>query len=539
MFTYDHFFPYPEVRPEQDKAIQFALNAFLKDDKRFVIVEAGTGVGKSAIGFTIAKYLNHDAQARSTTPDDNLGTYYLTTQKVLQEQYMKDFKSKGMLSLQSSVNFRCKYYKSKTCAQARRELKATQDHKFKANCQGGGCRYMASKKKFIDGYHGVTNFAYFLAETHYAGQLTPRKLMIVDECHNTELQLGSFIDITISENFAKNVLKLNIPTMTTEHQVFTWITKTYKPKLFGVKKHYETQIEKLSLAHRLPEFLKVSQQFELLDKHLCKLCRFIDHYDKKNWVMNESRLDNGTRKWEFKPICVGPFSESYLFKHSEKVLLMSATVMNQDAFCEVLGIDKSECAFISIPSPFPIENRPIVVSPIASMSKNNIDQGLPQMAKAVKAILDAHPKEKGIIHCHSYKIAKYLKKNIRSRRLLTHTSTDRERILKKHIADSRPTVLLSPSMQEGVDLKGDSSRFQILCKIPFPYLGDKLIRKRMHKWKWWYPLQTAKTIVQSVGRSVRSNDDSAITYILDADWERFYNNHSNLFPKGFKDCIQR
>ena len=128
--------------------------------------------------------------------------------------------------------------------------------------------------------------------------------------------------------------------------------------------------------------------------------------------------------------------------------MMSATIMNKDAFCETLGLPKNDVAFISIPSPFPVENRPIIASPIASMSFKNIDKGLPKMAQAVKAILDAHPNEKGIIHCHSYKIAQYLKRNIRSKRLLTHTSQDREKKLKIHMADPRPTVLLSPSMQE-------------------------------------------------------------------------------------------
>ena len=65
------------------------------------------------------------------------------------------------------------------------------------------------------------------------------------------------------------------------------------------------------------------------------------------------------------------------------------------------------------------------------MSFKNIDKGLPLMAKAVKAILDAHPNEKGIIHCHSYKIAQYLKRNVRSRRLLTHNTQDRIKKLSK------------------------------------------------------------------------------------------------------------
>ena len=94
-------------------------------------------------------------------------------------------------------------------------------------------------------------------------------------------------------------------------------------------------------------------------------------------------------------------------------------------------------------------------------------------------------------------------------------------------------------MSEGVDLKDDLSRFQIVCKVPYPYLGDKLVKKKMNKWKWWYALQTAKTIVQSVGRSVRSKDDSAVTYILDSDFERFYNINRPLFPEEFKRSVKK
>ena len=61
----------------------------------------------------------------------------------------------------------------------------------------------------------------------------------------------------------------------------------------------------------------------------------------------------------------------------------------------------------------------------------------------------------------------------------------------------------------------------------------------MYKWKWWYPMQTIKTIIQSVGRSVRSDTDHAITYILDADWQRFYGQNRDLFPQHFKDALRR
>ncbi len=211
--------------------------------------------------------------------------------------------------------------------------------------------------------------------------------------------------------------------------------------------------------------------------------------------------------------------------------------MDKSAFCKVLGIPESEAAFVTIPSPFLASNRPIYVHPVAKMGARDIDKNLPVLAAAVEAILEQHSKEKGIIHCHSYKIVNYLKNNIKSKRILTHDSTNRDKILAYHQSDPRPTVLLSPSMAEGVDLKGDTSRFQIVCKIPYPYLGDKLVKKRMNKWKWWYPLQTAKIIVQSVGRSIRNEEDHAVTYILDAGWDYFYSKNKSIFPKDFQECI--
>ena len=88
-------------------------------------------------------------------------------------------------------------------------------------------------------------------------------------------------------------------------------------------------------------------------------------------------------------------------------------------------------------------------------------------------------------------------------------------------------------MEEGVDLKDDISRFQVICKIPYPYLGDKLVQERKKVWTWWYSFETVKKIIQSIGRSVRNAEDYATTYILDSCWERFYYDNMDLFPADF------
>jgi Rad3-related DNA helicase len=330
-------------------------------------------------------------------------------------------------------------------------------------------------------------------------------------------------------------------TLNTERAAFDWIKNVYITKLTSHLKHIEAMFEQhAGLREKVKEFDALSRQIEMLDKHMCKVNRFIELFDEDNWVFSISETeDQKTRRLEFKPIDISPYSEQSLFRFGRKVLMLSATILNQRAFCESLGISLEDSAFITLPSPFPVENRPVLVSSIGKMSAGEIDNTLPKLAEAVRQILAAHPNEKGIIHCHSYKVANYLMKNIKSKRLLTHKSEDREDVLNQHISSKEPTVLVTPSMTEGVDLKGNLSRFQIICKVPYPYLGDKLVQKRMRKWSWWYPLQTAKTIIQSLGRSIRSADDHAVSYILDSDWDRFYGQQRDMFPESFRDSIHK
>ena len=542
-FEYKKYFPYKSIRPQQDEAIQFALDNCLNQNKRFIIIEAGTGVGKSAVGLTVGRYLSEKLQNSTGLFED--GTYFLTTQKILQEQYVKDFGgfSGPMKSIKSSSNYTCNFNKKTSCGESLRALRtAEKGGRFWKSCTFN-CVYRNAKEGFLKSPEGVTNFPYFLAETQYAGKLTPRQVLVIDEAHNVDAQLSKFIEITISNKFCKSFLNFEIPKSLTAAKYVKWIEETYVPTITGKLKHLEQMLEKyVGLTEKIKtgEFASIAKKFEIMDKHVCKVRRFLELYDSANWVMNEISADGRSgRKVEFKPIDIAPFANEHLYNFGEVVVLMSATILDKEAFMESVGIPKDKAGFISLASPFPVENRPVIYSGIGKMSSKTIDETLPKMVEAVKAILAQHKNDKGIIHCHSYKVANYLKRNVRSSRLLIHNSENREKILEKHMKGRKPTVLISPSMTEGVDLKGDLSRFQIICKVPYPYLGDKLVRKKMNKWKWWYPLQTAKTIVQATGRSVRSNNDTAVTYILDSDFEMFYNRNRSMFPTGFKESLQK
>ncbi len=540
---YEKYFPYDEMRDTQRSAIEATLSAF-NEGKRFVIIEGGTGVGKSAIGVTIARHF--DSQLVIPADGFKRGSYFVTTQKLLQDQYTADFGAPTgqMVSIKSSTNYQCKFHRANSCSDSQAALRTTpRESKFFKTCTKS-CVYKNAKKDFLDSPESVTNFPYLLTEANYSGKITPRELLVVDEAHNAEAELSKFVEVTVSERFCNQLLDIKWPGKTTQFQAFKWIRDVYFPKVKRQRDHVEKMMEKFTdLEKTMKEFGKIAKEFDILRGHCGRLETFLQVYSADNWVFeNVPAFGRSKRKMTFRAIDIAPFAEAYLLRLGQRVLLMSATILDKEAFCRSLGIKQSDAEFISIPSPFPTDHRPVFELSIGSMNKANIESTLPKMVSTIREIMMQHPDEKGIIHTHTFRIAKVIKAGIRGnlgKRLLIHTSEDREEVLRRHLESSEPTILLSPSMTEGVDLKGDLSRFQIVCKVPYPYYGDPLVRKRMNKWSWWYPLQTSKVLIQATGRSIRSFDDYAVTYILDSDWQQFFGRASRFFPIDFKQRIQR
>jgi ATP-dependent DNA helicase DinG len=532
---WEKFFPYKEARNQQNLAINSILNNF-NNDKKYFILEAGTGVGKSAIGLTAAQYVINN---KLPFEGYESGVYFVTTQKLLQEQYIKDFSKFGMASIKSSVNYQCNFKKHISCSDGQNEIRTMDSSSTQWKTCTFNCNYKIKKQEFIDSKLSITNFSYLLTVANYGNKIKPRQLLIIDEAHNIETELSKFIEINVSEKFSKDVLHLDFPTIETQNKAYKWIEESYWPKLKSYLNHMNETLEKFhKVKENLEQFLSLSKQINLLETHYQKIEQFIKLYDQENWVFeNLSSEKKGYKKFNFKPIDVSEYAKQYLFRLGYQVLFMSATILDSEKFSNSLGISTEECGNISIPSPFPIENKPIIYAPIGKMSTQNIDSTLNNLISAIESILQEHKNEKGIIHTHSYKISNYIKDNLKSKRLLFSTSDNKNQIIERHLKSKTATVLVSPSMTEGVDLEGEASNFQIICKVPFPYLGDKLVKKRMNKWKWWYSFQTAKTVIQSVGRSIRSQEDKAVTYILDQNWEYFYNRNKSVFPEDFKKSI--
>jgi ATP-dependent DNA helicase DinG len=148
-----------------------------------------------------------------------------------------------------------------------------------------------------------------------------------------------------------------------------------------------------------------------------------------------------------------------------------------------------------------------------------------------------------LIHVASYAITRRLMADIarraplEARRLIfVESSEAKATALERHRASAAPTVLVSPSLREGVDLPDDFLRFQIITKMPYPDLGDPWTAARRARDPRWYAVETAKALVQAYGRSCRHADDHGATYVLDAQFERFLQHNRPLLPDWFLDA---
>jgi ATP-dependent DNA helicase DinG len=527
------YFPYNSPREQQTSVINKVLNEF-KSGKKYAIIDCGTGVGKSAIGLTIAKHISeNEGQFPGVYTE---GSYFLTTQKVLQDQYEKDFSASGLVSLYSSSNYKCSLDKAASCKDILTAVRSGSISKKFEKCSYS-CVYKGKKKDFIEKKLGVTNFSYFLTEKNYSQKLPNKRVLIVDEAHNLENELTRFIEVSISSYFSEKILKLKMPRgLDTQFKVYNWIKNVYYLELTKKINFISSQLAKFGITNtKLDEFKKITSRYELLTSHQKKISQFIELYNKENWVFDVENTNDKYKKFIFKPIDISKYAHQYLLQFADYVIFMSATIISHEGFSLTIGLPDDLTVSIKEPSPFPASNRPIIYSPAGSMSAKNIDKTLPIMKTMIAEIIENHKDEKGIIHTHSIKIANYLKNTLRSKRIIVAYGENREKALEQHTKSKKPTILISPSMTEGVDLKGSLSEFQILCKVPFPYLGDKVVKKKMNKWKWWYNTQTIRTIIQSVGRSIRSEDDKAVTYILDSDWSRIKSFCKNDFPADFFD----
>lgn len=458
------------------------------------------------------------------------GAYILTPQKILAQQYMNDFANFGLLELRGKANYHCDTFDT-DCDSGALMNDSTEGGDNRTTCPS--CPYKLAKKAFIANSLGTTNFAYYLNETQYAGQLPRRNMLVLDEGHNTESNLLNFADTVISKWRMKEIGLGALPVFKPGENIACrdWLFHTFIPQCQQFMSELENQVDEAKFEGRKEDALKLVKKLDNYDKYICRLNRFMNSDDLSNWLCFTTE-DDEKRDTQaeilIKPLTATLVADEILFRKASMIVIMSATILDIVTFMRSLGIKDEEAVVLTLPSEFPVENRPIYYKPVGKMNWNEREATMPRMLKFIEKIMDKYEGKKGIIHTHSYAFNKaitaYLRNTKHANRIITHTGIpgSRDAAVAEHFERPDATVLISPSLNEGLDLKEDLARFCILIKVPFAFL-DPYTKARMRRDPAWYTLQASLTMIQATGRIIRTKDDKGHCFILDADFSSFLN----------------
>lgn len=396
------------------------------------------------------------------------------------------------------------------------------------------CPYYDQLNKGIIASHSIFNYANFLIFLRWQkGLLRQKDLLVLDEGHSIENQFVDQVGLSISKRTLPRYLRRDI--------------------LEDIKYSYDDSIERWlifleNVSSELMNAIHAMTSEEIRIEALDYLQRIMDVIkdigaNPANWIISKIDIENNKlTNIEFKPLDISSYCKR-LFDVCKRTLIMSATILNIDSFCRNVGLDLNSVKFISVQSDFPIRNRPIYQMNTAYLNYETLQLESVQreISDVVDNLMSLHHNDKGIIHCTSYAQVRFIEKFIsrqNGRRLILtdpERYNSRDEIIMEHFSAEKPTVLISPSLHTGLDLKDDKSRFQIIVKVPYPNRKDRWIEAKRVKDGAWYDWQTCIKLVQAYGRSIRSSDDWAKTYVLDAGFKNFV--WRNKFPKWYTEAI--
>lgn len=542
MFSrYIQHFP-KEYNPStsQVKLIRGVEKAF-NSGKKFVICCAPTGTGKSFLAKTLSglsssptsKFVNNIETYSAFKQDFSgnyineidcisqppFGTFALTITKSLQDQYLNLFPDTDILKGKS--NYLCDIDQNFDVETAPCVLVP----KIKEDCwEKNRCPYFNARNSAILSKFAVLNYKMFLSLPNHVKR---KNFIICDEASELEDELVKQFSAEVNYDRLR-AYGIDISTLLTENRDKTrsWLYEL----IFLISEKINQTINKVNKKQRTfsqPEKIKIQYL-----KNVHSALTTVDTL----WRDCEFVIDRDVKKVLFTPLKVSKLTK-YIFDFADNILLMSATIIDHKNFAKTLGITDYE--YVEVESGFDPEKSPIYVSSKNKLNYKNLTHVLPAICDQINTIIEHHKTEKGIIHTHSRDITNFIKLRLGSNKrfLFRDEQANNENILKEHFSTDEPTILVSPSLAFGVDLKDHLARFQIVIKLPFPPLSSKYIKKLFEVDKNWYENKMLNALVQACGRATRSKDDFSTTYILDGNASNTLKRVKSKLPKYFIDRI--
>ena len=510
--------------------------------KKYIIINAPTATGKSYIAKTIANfsddptpgfiaacenyqiYDNEDPQVS----DEDLqpfGTAILTVTKSLQDQYTEFFDDGD--ALKGKSNYPCIVNDIYSCENGPCSFVKGQLKKCLA---GDKCPYFKQRNRAVTNICSFYNYAMFEALPPIVKN---KEFIICDEASELEAELvGRYtFDIIVKE--LKKVdpeFPITPDNNASRATIFNWVSEMaslceyeYNQLMIRINKEMKDKSKKTRVKK------EDSQRLALLRKYKEAFASIID-----TWAETEYIIEHTVTGLTFQPYNVDKLSQR-IFKYGKIVILMSATIVNPAKFAKTLGID--DYYFIEAATTLSSKKAPIRCTEKFRVNYKNKNKVLPEMAKLAGMICSKFKDKKGIIHTHSMDVLKYLKSELggNPRFLFREQGKDNESLLQAHSETSAPTVLVSPSMTHGVDLKGELGEFQIVMKAPYLPLNNKRVERKTKDDQEWYTDAMLSTLIQMCGRCNRTEADYSETFILDASILDAVRKNSEKLPKYFID----
>lgn len=493
-------------------------------------------------------------------------SFVITHSKSLQDQYAGDFDD--LVPVKGKSNFPCfKSMEAKgidlqeysaamsqglTCYSGEcieKTSEGTRNCKFKPTIQSYAsgtfdeiiCPYYEKKYEALISNHSLWNYSSYFQIVKYNkdmySEYLTRNISIFDEAHSIEDQIIKFVGIVIGK---RHVDECNIEIGSYDLSDIDMIVLLLR----NMADFYDQKLQNIRQDrsyHENPNYSLVSRLVgnrDTFSRHAYEISS-----DPDNFIINRPNLKND----KFKSVVIKPLDISRYVREffiTPFQIFVSATI-NKDAFCQNMGFDPDEVALVDTPrSPFAPGNRRVEFLNTARLSYLDSKVIENRLWLKIDELLTRHKNQRGLILTSSVRrcidIAENLSSQNRSRVRICHAKNPGEKtqadVIREH-ANSKDGVLVSSSLWQGVDLKDDLSRFQIIAKAPYPVYTENWVEAKMERYPLWYTSYTITKILQGFGRSVRSEQDWAVTYVLDSAIQPLLENSRNLVPKSYHDVL--
>lgn len=534
-----------------------ALRSILESDKKFVIIQAPPGSGKSLVAAALPQ-LTHEKAV------------YTCTTVALQNQVGEEFKKIGngrdyARILKGRRHYPTLNYPDEPISEVNAgdctsdPTAGTHCRMCCRGCPEGAtgcawfkmCPYIVARELAQNSMFAVLNTHMYLMMANYTRYFQQNPWLIMDEADTVENALLGMLQVTDKKlrKWEETVTKLAFGKNLKGDEfdkALAGVVKAVRPgevkDLDGLREWCRNIRDYVS-AQQVGEeiFRPETNEDDPLKEEYNELFNsasvFLNDLSDDGWLVEPD--DEGGLK--AKPVWAARYAQRHIWRYAERVVLMSGSITSPDVFCRTMGIPEDEYEYVDLGSDFPAERRPVFYVPTARVTMRNADAAWPRIVEQIDRIIERHPNEKVIVHSVAYKYAERIyRESEYSHLMAVFDNSHRFReVIQEFRRAGPPWILVGPGFERGVDLPDDLCRVIIIPKVPWPNRGDEQIRARIadaaQQGRKWETSETISRIIQMTGRGMRSKADYCATYILDTTFAGIMG--SEMWPDWWNEAL--